>query len=170
MSSMNSGQRLSGRYTVRQRLGAGAQGETWRARDATREREVVIRVLSDSVTQDSAILESLSIELAAARSIDSPAVAAAGSLEHDGEQFYLVRDFVPGVDLTTLRARLVARHRAGRRAGRRCAFDFAPSRIRSSRRQTRQRHPAAGRNGDPHRLRKRITRRRQFDQRCVVAL
>ncbi len=104
MSSMNSGQRLSGRYTVRQRLSAGAHGETWLAHDATREREVVIRVLSDTVAQDRAILESLNTELAAAHSLDSPAIAAAGSLERDGEQIYLVRDFVPGEDLTSLRA------------------------------------------------------------------
>ncbi len=104
MSSMNSGQRLSGRYTVRQRLSAGAHGETWLAHDPTRGRDVVIRVLSEAVAQDRAILESLNAELAAARSLDSPSIAAAGSLERDGEQIYLVRDFVPGEDLTSLRA------------------------------------------------------------------
>jgi tetratricopeptide (TPR) repeat protein len=104
MPSMNSGQRLSGRYTVRQRLSAGAQGETWLARDVTRERDVVIRVLSDAVAQDRAILESLNAELAAAHSLDSQAIAAAGKLERDGDQIYLVRDFVPGEDLTSLRA------------------------------------------------------------------
>jgi tetratricopeptide (TPR) repeat protein len=103
MPSMNSGQRLSGRYTVRQRLSAGAHGETWLAHDAMRQRDVVIRVLSDVVAQDSAVLESLNTELAAAHSLDSQAIAAAGKLERDGEQIYLVRDFVPGEDLTSLR-------------------------------------------------------------------
>ena len=104
MSSMNSGQRLSGRYTVRQRLSAGAHGETWLAHDATRERDVVIRVLSNAVAQDRAVLESLNTELAAAHGLDPQVIAAAGKLERDGEQIYLVRDFVPGEDLTSLRA------------------------------------------------------------------
>jgi eukaryotic-like serine/threonine-protein kinase len=104
MPSMNSGQRLSGRYTVRQRLSAGAHGETWLAHDAMRQRDVVIRVLSDVIAQDRAVLESLNTELAAAHSLDSQAIAAAGNLERDGEQIYLVRDFVPGEDLTSLRA------------------------------------------------------------------
>src|SRR5262245_46813009 len=103
MSSMNTGQRLSGRYTVRQRLSAGSQGETWLAHDATRKCDVVIRLLSDAVKRDSALLESLNAELAAARSLDAPALAAAGSLERDADQIYLVRDFVPGEDLTSLR-------------------------------------------------------------------
>jgi len=103
MSSMNSGQRLSGRYTVRQRLSSGTQGETWLAHDATRERDVVIRVLSDAQKRDSALLESLNAELAAARTVDAPALSAAGSLERDTDQIYLVRDFVPGEALTSLR-------------------------------------------------------------------
>ena len=132
MSSMNSGQRLSGRYTVRQRLSAGARGETWLAHDATRERDVVIRVLSNAVAQDRAVLESLNTELAAAHGLDPQVIAAAGKLERDGEQIYLVRDFVPGEDLTSLRARVVASDRIDRRARGGCPCHAASGGIRSS--------------------------------------
>lgn len=104
MAGLNSGQQLSGRYTLRERLSAGPLGESWRAHDAKLDREVVIRVFPPRAGDDPAALEPVRAELKAARQLDPGVFAAARGVERDGEHFYLVRDFIPGSDLTSLRA------------------------------------------------------------------
>lgn len=103
MADFNSGQRLSARYTLRQRLSAGALGETWQAHDATRDREVVIRFLPAAIATDASRLDCIAAELQTAQDVDPRVVAAAEALERDGEQPFLVREFVPGSDASTLR-------------------------------------------------------------------
>lgn len=103
MPGMNNGQQLSGRYTLRRQLSAGPLGKTWQAQDANLDREVVIRLLPAEIGRDPAIVSSVSAELEAARRVDPQVVAAAASIERDSEQLYLVRDYVPGTDLTSLR-------------------------------------------------------------------
>jgi eukaryotic-like serine/threonine-protein kinase len=104
MAGLNSGQQLSGRYALRGRLSAGPLGETWRAHDATLDREVVIRVLPPQAGDDPAALERVQAELEAARDMDPGVFVAARGVERDGAYVYLVRDFIPGTDLTSLRA------------------------------------------------------------------
>src|SRR5262245_24566778 len=104
MPGLNSGQQLSGRYTLRERLSAGPLGETWRAHDLELDREVVIRLLPPQTAENPATLERIEAELEAARRIDPATFPAARSIERDGTHVYLVRDFVPGADLTSLRA------------------------------------------------------------------
>lgn len=103
MPGMNNGQQLSGRYALRRQLSAGPLGETWQARDEKLDREVVVRLLPAGAGPDATTLRSLNAELEAARRVDPQAVSAAAGMERDGEQAYLVRDFVPGTDLTSLR-------------------------------------------------------------------
>ncbi|HZF24697.1 MAG TPA: protein kinase [Steroidobacteraceae bacterium] len=102
MSGMKSGQQLSGRYSLRERLSAGPLGETWRAHDATLDREVIIRLLP--APTDPAALQSANAELQAARHIDAGTLATAHGIERDGEHAFLVRDYIPGTDLASLRA------------------------------------------------------------------
>ena len=103
MLSPSSGQQLSARYTLRERLSGGASGETWRARDAARDRDVVVKFLPQSLAGEDAVLHSLRLELEAARSLDPRMVAAAEALEREGGHAYLLREYVPGRDLSALR-------------------------------------------------------------------
>ena len=102
MLSPSSGQQLSARYTLRERLSSGASGETWRARDAARDRDVIVKFLPAALADDS-VLHGLRLELEAARSLDPRLVAAAETLEREGAHVYLLREYVPGRDLSTLR-------------------------------------------------------------------
>jgi tetratricopeptide (TPR) repeat protein len=101
MPGLNSGQQLSGRYSLRERLSAGPLGETWRAHDSQLDREVVIRLLPQVAP---AALASANAELASAEQLDPASIGAARSIERDGEQLYLVRDYIPGTDISALRA------------------------------------------------------------------
>jgi hypothetical protein len=103
MLSPSSGQQLSARYTLRERLSSGASGETWRARDAARDRDVVVKFLPQPLAAEDAVLHGLRVELEAARSLDPRQVAAAEALEREGGQAYLLREYVPGRDLSALR-------------------------------------------------------------------
>jgi hypothetical protein len=103
MLSPSSGQQLSARYTLRERLSSGASGETWRARDAARDRDVVVKFLPQQLAVEDAVLHGLRVELEAARSLDPRQVAAAEALEREGGQAYLLREYVPGRDLSALR-------------------------------------------------------------------
>lgn len=102
MPSLSSGQQLSARYTLRERLSGGALGETWRAHDAARDRDVVVKLLPRAAASEE-VMHSLRVELEAARSLDPRMIAAAEALERDAGQSYLLREYVPGRDLSTLR-------------------------------------------------------------------
>ncbi|MGH8309590.1 MAG: serine/threonine-protein kinase, partial [Steroidobacteraceae bacterium] len=94
---------MSARYTLRERLSTGALGETWRAHDAARDREVVVKFLPRALVSEASVLHSLRVELEAARSLDPRMVAAAEALEREAGQPYLLREYVPGRDLSALR-------------------------------------------------------------------
>ncbi len=105
MLNLSGGQRLSARYIVRERLSRGSLGETWRALDESRNREVIVKVLRDDVARTPAALDSLRAELDAARRVAHPGLASGYALEcePDGNCF-LVRDYIEGRDLSSLRA------------------------------------------------------------------
>jgi hypothetical protein len=104
MLKLSSGQQLSARYIVRERLSAGTLGETWRALDTVRNCDVIIKVLRAELAQSSVALESLRAEVDSALKLSHPGIAGGYALEREGEDPYLVRDYVAGRDLSSLRA------------------------------------------------------------------
>jgi tetratricopeptide (TPR) repeat protein len=105
MSSMSSGQQLSARFTLRERLSAGALGETWRAHDAANDSEVVVKLLRPEIAAQPAAAEVLHRELETTRVLDHPAIARVQAVVSDGPTKFLVRPFIPGTDLAALRGR-----------------------------------------------------------------
>jgi len=103
MPILESGQQLSARYTARERLSEGALGETWRALDARGNRPVILKMLRPELTATAGALASLNAELEAASRLQHPALVRGYEIERDGDLVYLVRDFVPGTDLSALR-------------------------------------------------------------------
>ncbi len=103
MPSLSSGRQLSARYTLRERLSSSASGETWRAHDAARDRDVVVKFVPRGLAAEASVVESLRLELEAARSLDPRMIAAAEALEREAGQLYLLREYVAGRDLSTLR-------------------------------------------------------------------
>jgi tRNA A-37 threonylcarbamoyl transferase component Bud32 len=108
---VKSGDKLAGRYEIRDLLGRGGMGEVWRATDQTLDRPVAVKTLSTRLSSEE-LQESLprfQREGRAAARLNHPSIATifdAG--EHDG-QLFMVLELVNGEDL----ARVLAREPGG---------------------------------------------------------
>lgn len=97
MREKNDGNVVGGRYALKERMGSGPFGETWRAEDRTANVVVAVRVFSPCdaarrarYAQDAQNLMSLWSE---------PGIAAVQNYFEDGDAFYLVTEYLPGDDL-----------------------------------------------------------------------
>lgn len=105
MVSTSSGQQLSARFTLRERLSTGALAETWRARDAASDTDVVVKMLRPELAGQPAVERLLRHELEVTQALDHPAIARVAAIENDGARPFLVRPYIPGSDLAMLRGR-----------------------------------------------------------------
>jgi serine/threonine protein kinase len=102
-----------GRYEIRSALGAGGMGEVYRARDEKLQRDVAIKVLPTSFSQDEDRLRRFEQEAQAAGALNHPNILAVYDVgAHNGAP-YVVSEFLEG---ETLRQRLTGSPLAPRRA------------------------------------------------------
>ena len=128
--SLAAGSRL-GPYEIVAPLGAGGMGEVYRAKDPRLGREVAIKVLPASFSQDADRLKRFEQEARAAGVINHPNITAVHDLgSHDGAP-YIVTELLEG---ETLRSRLSAGSAAGAQGDRLRGAD----REGASRRRTRR--------------------------------
>src|SRR5438132_636125 len=93
-----------GRHEIRSQLGAGGMGEVYRARDEKLNRDVAIKVLPASFSQDADRLRRFEQEAQAASSLNHPNILAVYDVgTHDGAP-YVVSELLEG---ETLRDRLL---------------------------------------------------------------
>ena len=94
-----------GPYEILSAVGAGGMGEVYKARDTRLNREVAIKVLPPSLTQDPERLRRFELEARAASALNHPNIAVIHDIgEHEGQP-YLVMELLEG---TTLRERIMA--------------------------------------------------------------
>ncbi|HYW69864.1 MAG TPA: protein kinase, partial [Pyrinomonadaceae bacterium] len=87
VQSLSSGTRL-GRYEIRSKLGEGGMGEVYRARDEKLNREVAIKVLPASLSQDEDRLHRFEQEAQAAGALNHPNILAVYDVGvHDGSPY-----------------------------------------------------------------------------------
>ena len=92
-----------GRYEIRSKLGEGGMGEVYRARDEKLNRDVAIKVLPASLSQDTDRLRRFEQEAQAAGALNHPNILAVYDVgTHDGAP-YVVSELLEG---ETLRERL----------------------------------------------------------------
>src|SRR5678815_722158 len=102
-----------GRYEIRSKIGEGGMGEVYRARDEKLNREVAIKVLPASFSQDADRLRRFEQEAKAAGTLNHPNVLAVYDVgTHEGAP-YVVSELLEG---ETLRHRLVGKSLPQRRA------------------------------------------------------
>src|SRR6266568_3236855 len=88
-----------GRYEIRSKVGAGGMGEVYRARDSKLNRDVAIKVLPTSLSQDTDRLRRFEQEAQAAGALNHPNILAVYDVGmHDGSP-YIVSELLEGEEL-----------------------------------------------------------------------
>src|SRR2546421_6521274 len=96
--TIEAGTRL-GRYEIRSQIGAGGMGEVYRARDEKLNRDVAIKVLPASLSQDQDRLRRFEQEAQAAGALNHPNILAVHDVgTHDGAP-YIVSELLEGEEL-----------------------------------------------------------------------
>ncbi|MFD9359308.1 serine/threonine-protein kinase [Streptomyces sp. NPDC060031] len=94
---------LGERYTLVERLGRGAMGEVWRARDGVLEREVAVKILLPALLDDATFAARFRREAKILAALNHPGIVDV----HDygeGETAYIVMELIDGRPLEDVRA------------------------------------------------------------------
>ena len=91
-----------GQYKILERIGAGGMGEVFRARDTRLGRTVAIKVIGPQIAADPERRERFLHEARAAAKLPHPNIAALYEIGEDQGQLFVVFEFAPGENLTTV--------------------------------------------------------------------
>ncbi len=94
-----------GPYRIVAALGAGGMGEVWRARDTRLERDVAVKVLTESLADNAEALARFQREARAVAALSHPNILTVYDIGTDQGVCYVVTELLEG---ETLRARLAA--------------------------------------------------------------
>ncbi|MPZ86741.1 MAG: protein kinase [Nitriliruptorales bacterium] len=90
---------LSGRYLLQERVASGGMASVWRARDQVLARTVAVKLLHDHLAADAAFRERFRREAISAAKLSHPFIVGIFDSGVDGDQVFLVMEFVEGVTL-----------------------------------------------------------------------
>src|ERR1700730_13895784 len=79
------GRRLDARYTLLEKLGAGGQGEVWRAHDETRGVDIALKVLTPAIARGEGMWAAFEHEYAIASRLDHASVLKVFPPQRSGE-------------------------------------------------------------------------------------
>ncbi len=99
------GSTISGKYLLEQRLGAGAVGEVFRARNVLLARDVAIKLLRREHARNAEIVDRFLREARAASCVQHPHIVDVLDVGTDGGTPYIVQELLLGEDLGALLAR-----------------------------------------------------------------
>jgi eukaryotic-like serine/threonine-protein kinase len=97
------GRALQTRYALREKLGAGGQGEVWRAYDSQRGGDVAIKILHAAPARSDLAWAALVREHALASRLDHPGILKVFAPERAGNDLMLPMELATGGDLRRLR-------------------------------------------------------------------
>ncbi len=87
-------------YTITEKIGQGGMGEVYRAMDTKLKRDVALKVLSESFTQDPQRMARFTREAQVLASLNHPNIGAIHGLEEEGGIRALVLELIEGEDLS----------------------------------------------------------------------
>ncbi|MBS0581353.1 MAG: protein kinase [Proteobacteria bacterium] len=102
-AAKNIGQALKSRYVLRERLGAGGQGEVWRAFDPQTGVDIALKILQPASGRSAAAWVALVHEHEISARLDHPGILHVYPPERDGATFLLPMELAAGGDLRRLR-------------------------------------------------------------------
>ncbi|MBN1395147.1 MAG: protein kinase [Pirellulales bacterium] len=88
-----------GKYRLIELLGRGGMGNVFLGRHVTMNRLVALKIISRQVGKDPASLELFLAEARAIAALDHPNIVQAYSVDYDGGRYYMVMEYVEGLDL-----------------------------------------------------------------------
>lgn len=89
-------------YEILERVGSGAMGTVFKARDLTLERTVALKVLKPSLARNERYVERLRREARIVAGLNDPHIVAGYDLGEEGGYHFFVMEFVEGRSLRTL--------------------------------------------------------------------
>ena len=93
------GRVLNQRYRLKEKLGSGGMADVYLADDLLLNREVAVKVLHPQFASDPLYIQRFRHEAQAAANLNHPAIVNVYDWGNDGEIYYLVMEFVEGMDL-----------------------------------------------------------------------
>jgi hypothetical protein len=102
-STIGIGELLKDRYRLERTLGHGGMAAVWLGHDEVLDRQVAVKVLSDTIATDPGFVARFRREAQTAAGLSHPNLVGVYDYSDEGERPYLVMQFVPG---ETLAARL----------------------------------------------------------------
>ncbi len=94
------GARLGDRYTLTRLIGTGGMASVWAARDPRLEREVAIKIISDTLALDATFVERFAREARIAAALAHPHVVSVFDYGAHGGRPYLVMEYIAGGTLS----------------------------------------------------------------------
>ncbi len=88
-----------GKYKLIELLGRGGMGHVFLGEHTTMNRRVALKIVSREVRKDPASLERFLNEARAIAALDHPNVVQAYSVDNEGDRYYIVMEYVDGIDL-----------------------------------------------------------------------
>jgi tRNA A-37 threonylcarbamoyl transferase component Bud32 len=91
-----------GKYKLIDFLGHGGMGSVFLAEHTMMNRRVALKVISKQIGEDPASLDRFLAEARTIAALDHPNIVQAYSVDNEGSQYYIVMEFIDGVDLQRL--------------------------------------------------------------------
>ena len=91
-----------GKYRLIELLGRGGMGNVFLGQHVTMNRRVALKIISRQVGKDHASLDRFLAEARAVASLDHPNIVQAYNVDNEGDRYYLVMEYVEGLDLQRL--------------------------------------------------------------------
>src|SRR5436305_2491462 len=91
-----------GNYKIEQKLGEGGMGAVFRGVDLMLEREVAIKMLRPELASQPQVVERFRSEAVTLAKLNHPNIATLFSFLRQGEDFFMVMEFVRGETLDSL--------------------------------------------------------------------
>jgi tetratricopeptide (TPR) repeat protein len=93
------GELLKDRYRLERTLGRGGMAAVWLGHDEVLDRQVAVKVLSDTIASDPGFVARFRREAQTAAGLSHPNLVGVYDFSEEGERPYLVMQFVPGESL-----------------------------------------------------------------------